>query len=144
MAAALVGGCTTQVVETTRAPAAGSLGTVTQFGYTDGEIIVHFAPRGEELAAPFVNKPPGRLVFGVETIDRLNTKYRANAVIPLERDGVTVYRLRLSPDANVLRAAAEYDAHPLVLRATPNYAYTILRPPEAPDAVKTEVRPRKR
>lgn len=142
VAAALASGCTTQVVETTRAPAAGSVGTVTQFGYKDGEIVVHFTPRGEELATPFVNKPPGRLMFGVDTIDQLHTKYRANALIPLERDGVTLYRIQLSPDANVLRAAAEYDAHPLVLRAQPNYAYTIQRPPEATDSVRTRVQPR--
>jgi hypothetical protein len=131
------------VVETTRAPAAGSVGAVTQYGYADGEILLRFTPRGEELAAPLVGAPPARLVFGVASLDRLHTKYRATALAPLAA-GSDTYRLSLSPDANVLRAAAEYGADPLILWAEPNYTYRILAPQTAPEAVRTEVRPRSR
>jgi hypothetical protein len=127
-------------VETGRAPAPGSLGAVTHFGYADGEILIRFTPIGEKVVAPLVGRPPSRLVFGDPTIDALNTKYRATALVPLQ-DGLNTYRMQLSRDANVLRAAQEYDAHALVLSAEPNYTYRIPRPEEAPEAVKTEVRP---
>jgi hypothetical protein len=127
-------------VETRRAPAPGSLGAVTHFGYADGEILIRFTPIGEKAAAPLVGRPPTRLLFGDPAIDTLNTKYRATALVPLQ-DGLSTYRMVLSRDANVLRAAEEYGALPLVLSAEPNYTYRIPRPEEAPGAVRTEVRP---
>lgn len=128
-------------METRRAPAAGTPGAVTEFGYRDGEILIRFAPDAEETAGALANRPPARLVFGDPALDALHTKYRASALTALD-DGSGGYRLALSPDANVLRAADEYGQHPLVLWARPSYKFRIPRPEEEPGAVRTRVTPR--
>jgi hypothetical protein len=131
------------VIETRRAPAPGSTGAVTRYKYVDGEITIRFTPEAERQIAPVVGKPPGRLRFGIPALDLLNDKYRASELVP-RGDGTPGYRLRLSPDANVLRAADEYARNPLVLGAEPTYEYTIPRAPEAPEAVRTQVGPLRR
>jgi len=50
--------------------------------------------------------------------------------------------LKLSSDANVMRAAEEYGHDPLVGAAAPNYLLRIQRPAEAPGQVRTEVKPK--
>jgi hypothetical protein len=130
------------VVETSRAPAAGSAGAITWHGFVDGELIIRFTPAGERAVAEATGKPPGTLRFGVPSLDRLNVKYRATELVPIPDDGRRAYLLRLSPDANVLRAAEEYVADPLVLGAEPHYTLRIPKPSEEPEAVRTEVRPR--
>ena len=87
-----------------------------------------------------VGKTPGPLRFGIPSLDRLNAKYRASALVPVEGEHGS-YRLRMSHDANVVRAAEEYGRDPLVSQAAPNYFLRIHRPAEEPDAVRTEANP---
>ena len=49
--------------------------------------------------------------------------------------------LKLSADANIMRAADEYGHDPLVTSAAPNYLLRIQRPAEAPNQVRTDVKP---
>ena len=80
----------------------------------------------------------GWLRFGIPSLDRLNAKYHASAVTPIEGER-GAYRLKIAPDANVFRAAEEYGHDPLISRAEPNYGIRLNRPPEAPNAVRTEL-----
>ena len=80
----------------------------------------------------------GWLRFGVPSLDRLNAKYHASAMIPVDGER-GAYRLRIAPDANVFRAAEEYGHDPMVARAEPNYIIRLDRPAEAPNAVRTEL-----
>ena len=140
-ALALVGACTTRVVETSRAPGVSGPGTaagITHHGFADGELILRLTPEGERAVSPAVGQPPTRLRFGVPSLDRLNAKYRATAIVPIA--GATrAYRLQVSPDANILRAVDEYGREPLVAEAAPNYLLRIPVPAEAPEAVRTTV-----
>ena len=130
------------MVETSRAPhspAGSAAAALTVHGFADGEIIVQLTPEGERAVAPLVGKPPTPLRLGIPSIDRLNVKYRANAIDALPGERAT-YRLRLSPDANVMRAVEEYGRDPLVVSAEPNYTFRIPRGPERPEAVQTRVK----
>ncbi len=129
--------CTTRVLETKRVPAADSAG-ITRHGFVDGELVLRFTAEGERAIAPAVGKPPGQLRFGIPSLDRLNAKHQASAIVPAP-GAPGAYRLMLAPDANVVRAAEEYGRDPLVARAEPNYFLRIDRPAEAPDAVRTDV-----
>ncbi len=119
---------------------ASGRGAITGHGFVDGEIIVRFTAEGERAAAGATREAPGRLRFGVPSLDRLNAKYHASALVAVaERRGT--YRLVLARDANVMRAAEEYGRDPLVARAEPNYLLVIPRPEEAPGSVRTRVGP---
>ena len=117
----------------------GSARGMTSHGFVDGELLLRFTPEGERAIAPVVGTPAQQpLRFGVPSLDRLNVKYRASALVPLvgERG---MYRLVLARDANVMRAAEEYGREPLVASAEPNYLLRIERPAEEPGAVRTDV-----
>lgn len=133
------GACITRALETSRVPAAATAG-VTRHGFVDGELVLRLTPEGERAIASAVGKTPGTLRFGVPSLDRLNAKHRASAIVPLAGEP-GAYRLVLAPDANVVRAAEEYGRDPLVTRAEPNYLLRIDRPAEAPEAVRTDVGP---
>ncbi len=126
------------MIETSRAPASASA-PLTLYGYADGEILVRLTPEGARAVASLAGKPSGPLRLGVPSFDRLNVKYRASAIDPLPEEPGT-YRLRLAPDANVMRAVEEYGRDPLVLGAEPNYAFRIPRGAEEPGAVRTGVK----
>ena len=132
--------CTTRALAPHGRPALGDtpLG-VTSHGYVDGELVLRFTSEGERAVAPSAGQPPGRLRFGVASLDRLNAKYHASALLPLAGER-GVYRIRLARDANVFRAAEEYGRDPLVREAEPNYLFRIDRPAEEPGAVRTQVR----
>jgi len=131
--------CTTRTLATGGQPAlTGTASAITSHGYADGELLLRFTPEGERAVAPVVGKPPGRLHFGIPSLDRLNVKYRASTLLTL--DGHRgAYCLQLARDANVIRAAEEYGRDPLVSRAEPNYLFRIDRPAEEPETVRTEV-----
>lgn len=135
--------CTTRSLGTTRTPAApltADANGITGHGFVDGELVLHFTPDGERAVAPAVGRATGPLRFGVPSLDRLNAKYRATSLAPLAGEA-GAYVLKLSPDANVMRAADEYGREPLIARAEPNFLFRIHRPAEAPGAVRTEVKP---
>ena len=121
-------------------PPSAPRGGVTQHGFVDGELVLRFTPEGERAVAPMVGKAPGPLRFGIPSLDRLNAKYRASALMPVEGERGS-YRLRMSHDANVVRAAEEYGRDPLVSQAEPNYFLRIHRPAEEPGAVRTDANP---
>jgi hypothetical protein len=102
--------------------------------------VVHFTPEGERAIGAAVATATGRgpLRLGVPSLDRLNAKYRATALVPIE-GAPGRYRLQLARDANVVRAAQEYGRDPLVSLAEPNYILRIDRPAEAPGAVRMKV-----
>ncbi len=111
-------------------------------GYIDGELIIRFTPDGERAVAPLVAKPPGRLRFGIPSLDRLNAKYRASQLVKLA-DVRGAYVLRLAPDANIFRAVEEYKQDPMVAGTDLHYLYR-LPAPQAPDAVRTQTGPLER
>lgn len=111
-------------------------------GYRDGEIIIAFTEEGERAIAASVAKPPGKLRFGIPSLDRLNAKYRASQLVKVA-DVKNGYLLRLAPDANVFRAVAEYGKDPLVAGTEPHYFYR-LPAPQAPGAVRTQTGPLER
>jgi hypothetical protein len=121
----------------TSAPSGRASG-LTHHGFVDGELVVHFTPEGERVVTPAMSVSQGWLRFGVPSLDRLNAKYHASAMTPVEGER-GAYRLRIAPDANVFRAAEEYGHDPLVARAEPNYGIRLDRPAEAPNAVRTEL-----
>ena len=142
LAPLMIAACTTRSLGTTRtsvAPAASASAGMTGHGFVEGELVVRFSPDGERAVAPLVGQTTGPLRFGVASLDRLNVKYRATAIAPLAGEK-GAYVLKLSPDANVLRAAEEYGHDALVTRAEPNYLLRIPRAAEAPGAVRTEVK----
>lgn len=143
--------CATQTVETggerTVRTAVGSApATVPEHqsvhGYRDGEILISFTPEGEKAIAGAVAKPPGKLRFGVPSLDRLNAKYKASQIVKMA-DIRGAYLLRLAPDANVFRAVEEYGEDPLVAGTEPHYFFR-LPPPLAPDAVRMQTGPLER
>lgn len=112
---------------------------ITSHGFVDGELFLRFTPEGERAIVGIVGTPAQQpLRVGVPSLDRLNVKYRASALVPLASERGT-YRLVLARDANVVRAAEEYAREPLVAGAEPNYLLRIERPAEAPGAVRTDV-----
>lgn len=111
-------------------------------GYRDGEILIAFTPEGEKAIAAAVAKPPGKLRFGIPSLDRLNAKYKASQLVKMA-DVKGAYLLRLAPDANVFRAVTEYGNDPLVAGTEPHYFYR-LPPPEAPGAVRMQTGPLER
>ncbi len=111
---------------------------LTHHGFVDGELVLHFTPEGERAVVPAASVSQGWLSFGVPSLDRLNAKYHATALLPLAGEH-GAYRLRIAPDANVFRAAEEYGHEPLVTRAEPNFLLSLDRAPIAPDAVRTEL-----
>ena len=115
------------------APPAG----ITQHGFVNGELVLHFTPEGERAVSPAMSASQGWLRFGVPSLDQLNAKYHATALAPVQGEK-GAYRLKIAPDANVFRAAEDYGRDPLVARAEPNYAFQLKRPPEA-SGVRTEV-----
>ena len=136
-----LGACSTRTVATTRTPVAASGQTgFTYHGFVEGELVLHFTKEGERAVAPAISPAQGWLRFGVPSLDRLNVKYHATSLAPL--DGQPgAYRLRIARDANVFRAAEEYGHDPLVARAEPNYSLSLDRPAVAPGAVRTELPP---
>jgi hypothetical protein len=143
--------CATQTIETgeertVRTAVGSDAPTVpkpqTLHGYRDGEILIAFTPEGEKAIAAVVAKPPGKLRFGIPSLDRLNAKYKASQLVKMA-DVQGAYLLRLAPDANVFRAVAEYGKDPLVAGTEPHYFYR-LPPPEAPGAVRTQTGPLER
>jgi hypothetical protein len=147
--------CATQVVETSAPPTVRTAVGVqppapggapdpiakpqSLHGYRDGEIIIRFTAEGEKAVAPLIAKPPGKLRFGIPSLDRLNAKYRASQLVKVA-DLRGAYILRLAPDANVFRAVEEYRQDPLVAGTDPHYFYR-LPPPEAPHAVRMKTGP---
>jgi hypothetical protein len=111
-------------------------------GYVDGELIIAFTPEGERAIAPWVGNQPGRLRFGIASLDRLNSKYHASQIVKVA-DLQGGYLLRLASDANVFRAVAEYGQDPLVTHTDLHYVYR-LPAPQAPNAVRMQVGPLER
>lgn len=137
----MVAACSTHTVATTRTPVAtGASDGLTHHGFVEGELVLHFTKEGERAVAPALSPSQGWLRFGVPSLDRLNVKYHATALTPVDKQS-GAYRLRIARDANVFRAAEEYGHDPLVARAEPNYGLSLDRAPEAPGAVRTESRP---
>ncbi len=135
----MIGACTTHTVTTRTSVAAGeSIAGITQHGFVNGELVLHFTAEGERAVAPAMSATQGWLRVGVPSLDQLNAKYHATALAPLEGQK-GAYRLKIAPDANVFRAAQDYGHDPMVARAEPNYIYQLNRAPEAPGAVRTEV-----
>jgi len=108
-------------------------------GYVEGELIIRFTPEGERAVAPWVAIPPGRLRFGIPSLDRLNAKYHATQLVRVA-DVTGGYLLRIAPDANVFRAVEEYRHDPMVAGTDLHYLYR-LPAPQAPDAVRLQVGP---
>jgi hypothetical protein len=135
----VIAACTTRTLTTTRTPVATAPDAgLTHHGFVDGELVLHFTAEGERAVAPAMSVTQGWLRFGVASLDRLNVKYHATALTPLEGER-GAYRLKIAPDANVFRAAEEYGHDPMVARAEPNYVLRLNRPAEAPNAVRTEL-----
>lgn len=140
--------CATQAVETggsrtVRTAVGSDPATVPKpqslHGYRDGEILISFTAEGERVVAPLISQPPGKLRFGVPSLDRLNAKYRASQLVKMA-DLKGAYLLRLASDANVFRAVEEYREDPLVSGTEPHYFYRL--PPAAePDAVRMQTGP---
>jgi hypothetical protein len=139
----LLAACTTRSLGTTSRPvtSVAQAHGMTHHGFVDGELIVSFTPDGERAVTPMVGKAAGPLRFGVPSLDRLNVKYRASSLTAVEGARGS-YVLKLSPDANVMRAADEYGRDPLISGAAPNYLLRIQRPAEAPGQVRTDVKPK--
>jgi len=110
---------------------------ITRHGFVNGELVLHFTAEGERAVAPAMSVNQGWLRFGVPSLDQLNAKYHATSLSPLQGEK-GAYRLKIAPDANVLRAAEDYGHDPLVARAEPNYLLKLKRAPEAPTSVRTE------
>jgi len=140
----VIGACTTHTV-TTRTSLAGSEPAptgITQHGFVNGELVLRFTPEGERVLTPTTGVNQGWLRFGVPSLDQLNAKYHATSLVPVQGEK-GVYRLKIAPDANVLRAAEDYGRDPLVARAEPNYLLKVRRPAEAqtsttPDTVRIQ------
>jgi hypothetical protein len=131
--------CTTRTLATGVAVVNDSARGITGHGFVDGELLLRFTPEGERAIAPVAGTPAQQsLRLGIPSLDRLNVKYRASALIPLAGERGT-YRLVLARDANVMRAAEEYGREPLVASAEPNYLLRIERPAEEPGTVRTDV-----
>lgn len=111
-------------------------------GYIDGEMIISFTAEGERAVAPWVARPPGRLHFGILSLDRLNAKYHASQLMKVT-DIPGGYLLRLAPDANIFRAVDEYRKDPMVAGTDLHYIYR-LPAPQAPEAVRTQTGPLKK
>jgi hypothetical protein len=137
----VIGACTTHTV-TTRSSVAGggSAAGITQHGFVNGELVLRFTPEGERAVTPTMSVSQGWLRFNIPSLDSLNAKYHATALTPVQGDK-GAYRLKIAPDANVFRAAEDYGHDPMVARAEPNYIFKLDRPPEAPNAVRTELPP---
>ena len=108
-------------------------------GYVDGEMIISFTPDGERTIAPLIAKPPGKLRFGIPSLDRLNAKYRASQLMKAA-DLHGAYILRLVSDANLFRAVEEYRKDPMVAGTDLHYLYR-LPGAQAPDAVRVQTGP---
>ena len=131
--------CTTRTITPRTPGATGAAGAgITQHGFVNGELVLHFTAEGERAITPAMSVTQGWLRIGVPSLDQLNVKYHATALSPIEGQK-GAYRLRIAPDANVFRAAEEYGHDPKVARAEPNYIFQLNRAPEAPSAVRTEV-----
>ncbi len=136
----VVGACTTRTISTTHRPVLtpGQPVGVTLHGFVEGELVLHFTKEGEHAVAPAMSPTQGWLRFGVPSLDRLNAKYHATAIAPVEGEP-GAFRLTIARDANVFRAVEEYGHDPLVARAEPSYSLQLDKPPVAPGAVRTEV-----
>jgi len=143
--------CATQAIETggprtvrtavgSQPPSATTVQSV--HGYIDGEMIISFTAEGERAVAPMIAKPPGRLRFGILSLDRLNAKYRASQLMKVA-DLPGAYLLRLAPDANLFRAVDDYRKDPLVAGTDLHYIYR-LPGPQAPEAVRIQTGPLKK
>lgn len=150
LACSTLAACATQTIETSGPrnvqTSVGEGATVvtgpqSTHGYVEGELIIAFTPEGEKAVAALVAKAPSKLRFGIPSLDRLNTKYRASQLVRLA-DVRGAYILRIAPDANVFRAVEEYRKDPLVTGTDLHYLYR-LPAPQAPDAVKTQTGPLK-
>jgi len=98
------------------------------YGFIDGQLLVSFKGEAAAKAAELARGGQGPIRFGDPTLDRLCNKYRASGLQPAsERDSPSGYILFLAPDANVLRAAKEFGASPLVERAEPLYRLQLER-----------------
>jgi hypothetical protein len=150
LASCALSACATQAIETsgprtvrtavgTNAPAPAVQQSL--HGYRDGEMIIAFTPEGERAVAEMVAKPPGKLRFGIPSLDRLNIKYRASQLVKAA-DIKGGYILRIAPDANVFRAVEEYRNDPLVAGTDLHYVYR-LPGPERPEAVLMKTGPLK-
>ena len=151
LAACTLAACATQTIETSGPrsvhTSVGSQPTTTRVpeslhGYVDGEMIIRFTPDGERAVAPLIAKPPGKLRFGIPSLDRLNTKYRASQLMKIA-DIRGAYILRLASDANLFRAVEEYRNDPMVAGTDLHYLYR-LPGPQAPDAVRIQTGPLKK
>ncbi len=151
LASCTLAACATQTIETsgerTVRTAVGSDAAAVPkpqslHGYRDGEMLISFTPEGERAVAASVAKTPGKLRFGIPSLDRLNAKYRASQLVKMA-DVQGAYLLRLAPDANVFRAVEEYRKDPLVAGTEPHYFYR-LPAPAAPGAVRTQTGPLER
>lgn len=92
------------------------------YGFIDGRLLVTFKGEAAATAAELARGGRGPVRFGDPTLDRLCNKYRASGLQPASKqDSTPGYILFLAPDANVLRAAKEFGASPLVERAEPVY-----------------------
>ena len=131
---------TTRTVATTRTPVAagGQTAGLTQHGFVEGELVLRFTKEGEQAVRPAMSPTEGWLRFGVASLDRLNVKYHATSITPVDGEP-GAYRLKIARDANVFRAVEEYGHEPLVARAEPSYSFRLDKPAVAPGAVRTEV-----
>ncbi len=132
-AAVALGGCVTKRIEPNEErasrkvailPAEQPVAAATPggYGFIDGQILVSFKGEAAARAAELAGGGRGPIRFGDPTLDRLCNKYRARGVQPASnQDSTPGYILLLAPDANVLRAAKEFAASPLVERAEPMY-----------------------
>ena len=148
LASCTLAACTTQVIETSGPrPVRTTVGSQSAtagapqslHGYIDGEMLISFTPDGARAVAPLIGKPPGRLRFGIPSLDRLNAKYRASQLVKVA-DVRDAYLLRLAPDANLFRAVEEYRKEPMVAGTDLHYIFR-LPAPQAPGAVRTQVGP---
>lgn len=159
-----LGACTTKTVGTsvTRSTAPDASAALTRHGIIDGEVVIRFTPDGERavaasrtapggdgkggqsaaalLASASTSQRAGVLKLGVPSLDLLNVKYRATALVP-HPNAPRTYTLQLAPDAYIIRAVQDYGADPLVEHVEPHYALELQQAPSRPDAVRTEVEP---
>ncbi|HEY2387523.1 MAG TPA: hypothetical protein VGK30_11215 [Candidatus Binatia bacterium] len=137
----VIGACTRHTVAThTTMAGGGSTAGITQHGFVNGELVLHFTAEGERAVTPTMSGTQGWLRFNIPSLDQLNAKYHATALAPIQGEK-GAFRLKIAPDANVFRAAEEYGHDPMIARAEPNYMYKLDRPPEEPSAVRTELPP---
>lgn len=151
LASCTLAACATQAIETSSertvrtavgSEAARAAKPQSLHGYRDGEILISFTAEGERAIAASVAQTPGKLRFGIPSLDRLNAKYKASQLVKMA-DLQGAYLLRLAPDANVFRAVDEYRKDPLVSGTEPHYFFR-LPPPLAPDAVRMQTGPLER